>query len=168
MTTAAMANDLTRLADFFPEGDLKWKPIGLSSDRSKARVAPFLSNRAIMDRLDSVLGPENWRNEYQEGPAGGVLCGLSVRVLRDGAPAEWITKWDGAENTDIQPVKGGLSAAMRRAAVHWGIGRYIYDLPTIWASVDKDGRLTERPRLPAEFVPGPVHQLEGGRKKEAA
>ncbi|MFT4604044.1 MAG: hypothetical protein ACI9W4_000763 [Rhodothermales bacterium] len=163
-----MSNDLYRLADFFQEADLKWKPIGLSSDRTKARVAPFLSNRAIMDRLDQVCGPENWRNEYTSGPAGGVVCGLSVRVLRDDAPAEWITKWDGAENTDIQPVKGGLSAAMRRAAVQWGIGRYIYALPTIWAAVDKDGKLCERPRIPAEFIPRPVRKLDGNRTKEAA
>ena len=163
-----MIQELSRLSDFFPEGDLKWKPIGLSSDRSKARVTPFLSNRAIMDRLDRVCGPENWRNEYQAGPAGGVLCGLSIRVQRDGAPAEWITKWDGAENTEIQPVKGGLSAAMRRAAVQWGIGRYIYDLPTLWAPADKDGRLAERPRMPKEFLPGSVRKLDGGRSKEAA
>lgn len=160
-----MSHELSRLSDYFPPEDLKWKPLGLSSDRKKARVAPFLSSRAIMDRLDEVCGPENWKNEFREGPAGGVLCGISIRVHRDGAPAEWVTKWDAAENTDIQPVKGGMTASMRRAAVQWGIGRYIYQMPTIWAAVDRDGRLVERPSIPDDFKPSAVRRLES---KEAA
>lgn len=160
-----MNHDLTSLAACFPPEDLKWKPIGLSKDRTRARVAPFLSNRAIMDRLDEVCGPENWQNEFKPGPAGGVLCGISIRVTRDGAPPEWITKWDGAENTDIQPVKGGMTASMRRAAVQWGIGRYIYRMPTIWAAVDREGRIVERPEVPNEFEPAAIRKLGG---KEAA
>ncbi|MBO6575215.1 MAG: hypothetical protein JJ896_07365 [Rhodothermales bacterium] len=161
-----MSQDLKRLADPFDLHDLRWKPIGMSEDRKKARVAPFISNRAIMDRLDAACGPENWRNEYREGPAGGVLCGIGIRVARDGAPAEWVTKWDGAENTEIQPVKGGLSASMRRCAVQWGIGRYLYRMPVIWAPVDEKGRMTARPEVPKEFHPVTVRPIETG--KEAA
>lgn len=43
---------------------------------------------------------------------------------------------DGAENTDIEPVKGGLSDAYKRAAVKWGIGRYLYDMEAAWVDVD--------------------------------
>lgn len=50
---------------------------------------------------------------------GGVECGISIKI--DG---EWITKWDAAENTQVEAVKGGRSGAMKRAAVQWGIGRY--------------------------------------------
>ncbi|WP_243664619.1 Rad52/Rad22 family DNA repair protein [Rhodothermus marinus] len=89
------------------------------------------------------MRPENWRNEFRPGPGGGVLCGISIRI-----GDEWITKWDGAENTDIEPVKGGLSSAMRRAAVQWGIGRYLYRLPNQWVRIDERGRLLETPRLP--------------------
>src|SRR4051812_744156 len=78
------------------------------------RQLPYVTNRAIQDRLDSVVGPGNWKNEFREWGQGspGVLCGLSIRVGE-----EWITKWDGAEQTDIEAVKGGLSDAMKRAAV---------------------------------------------------
>jgi len=122
--------------------DIEWKPIAISKQADKALVAPYVTNRAIMDRLDEVRGPENWRNEFRIGPGGGVLCGISIR-LGD----EWITKWDGAENTDIEPVKGGLSSAMRRAAVQWGIGRYLYRLPNQWVRIDEQGRLLETPCL---------------------
>jgi hypothetical protein len=37
---------------------------------------------------------------------------------------------------------------MRRAAVQWGIGRYLYRVPPVYARIDEKGRLAERPRLP--------------------
>jgi hypothetical protein len=98
-------------------------------------VLAYITNRAIMERLDKVCGPENWRNEYTKGPDGGILCGLSIRV-----GDEWVTKWDGAENTEVESVKGGLSDAMKRAAVQWGIGRYLYKLPVGFANITESGR----------------------------
>jgi hypothetical protein len=93
---------------------------------------PYVTNRAIQDRLDSVVGPGNWKNEFREWGIGspGVLCGLSIRINDGTRDPEWITKWDGAEQTDIEAVKGGLSDAMKRAAVQWGIGRYLYQTET--------------------------------------
>lgn len=143
-----MSVDPKRLADFFPAEDVEWKPVTVSRKTNKALAAAYITNRAIMDRLDAVCGPENWRNEYAAGPDGGVLCGLSVRV-----GDEWVTKWDGAENSDIEPVKGGLSNAMRRAAVQWGIGRYLYDLPSQWVPVDERGRFIQPPRIEPKFLP---------------
>jgi hypothetical protein len=142
------STQLSALSRPFDPGDIAWKPVATSPDRTTARVVPYVTNRAIMDRLDLVCGPEGWRNEFRPGPNGGLLCGLSVRVVREDGPAEWITKWDGADNTDVQPVKGGLSASMRRAAVPWGIGRYLYRVPPVYARIDEKGRLAERPRLP--------------------
>jgi len=156
---------LAALARPFDPNDLVWKPVAASKDRSSARVVPYVTNRAIMDRLDQVCGPENWRNEYCPGPNGGLLCGLSLRIEREDGSAEWITKWDGAENTDIQPVKGGLSASMRRAAVQWGIGRYLYRMPPVFARLDERGRIAEQPRLPAE-AKGPAPN-ESGRPSPA-
>ena len=49
-------------------------------------------------------------------------------------------KTDGAENTDYEPVKGGLSDAMKRAASQWGIGRYLYKLGTPWVDVEFFGK----------------------------
>ena len=114
---------LERLSDFFELDDIEFKPITFSKDKKKGLVAAYVTNRAIMDRLDEAVGPGNWRNEFRPGPDGGVICGLSIRVTYPDGASEWCTKWDGSENTDIEPVKGGLSTSMRRAAVQWGIGR---------------------------------------------
>ncbi len=146
--------DLKRLQDYFPPEDIEWKVGVVTKDRKRAMAMAYLTNRAIMDRLDEVCGPENWRNEFRPGPAGGVLCGISIRIH-----GEWITKWDGSENTTFESVKGGLSTSMKRAAVQWGIGRYLYKLPAQWIPLDERGNFARQPQIPADFLP------EGYRRK---
>lgn len=160
------------LQDCFSADEIEWRvqQAGEKNGRIWAIAVPYVTNRAIQARLDDVAGPENWRNEFRPGPDGGVMCGLSVRV-----GDEWVTKWDGAENTDVEGVKGGLSGAMKRAAVQWGIGRYLYALDETFAQVHENGRfrgkLPERaggkpfrwdpPPLPADALPpSPVQQRE--------
>lgn len=135
--------DFGALREVFPPEELEWRvqQAGEKSGRVWAMVVPYVTNRAIQQRLDDVAGPPNWKNEFRAGPAGGVVCGLSVRV-----GDEWVTKWDGAENTEIEEVKGGLSGAMKRAAVHWGIGRYLYGLDETWAKVHDEGRFHGKTR----------------------
>ena len=158
--------NLARLRDPFAPEDIEWRvqQAGEKNGKPWARVLAYVTNRAIMERLDEVAGPENWQNVFREGPAGGVVCGLSVRVTRPDGTADWVTKWDGAENSDVEPVKGGLSNAMKRAAVQWGIGRYLYDLEEGWARVHDGGRFSAKgkdggwfkwdpPELPTWAVP---------------
>ena len=158
--------NLARLRDPFAPEDIEWRvqQAGEKNGKPWARVLAYVTNRAIMERFDEVVGPENWQNEYKAGPAGGVVCGLSVRVARADGSSEWVTKWDGAENSDVEPVKGGLSNAMKRAAVQWGIGRYLYDLEEGWARVHDGGRFSAKgkdggwfkwdpPELPTWAVP---------------
>lgn len=126
-----------KLHEPFSPHDIEWRVQSSGEKNGKvwARVLAYVTNRAIQERLDNVCGPENWRNEFKESPVGGVLCGLSIRV-----GDEWVTKWDGAENTQIEAVKGGLSGAMKRAGVQWGIGRYLYNLPEGWAEITESGK----------------------------
>ncbi|GAB5521617.1 MAG: hypothetical protein RhofKO_38680 [Rhodothermales bacterium] len=145
--------DFEALQAFFPPNDIEWKPIATSKRTGKGLAAAYLDTRAIMARLDAVCGPQNWRNEFAPGPNGGLLCGLSIRTVREDGSAEWVTKWDGAENTDVESVKGGLSSAMKRAASQWGIGRYLYQLPNQWVPMNEHGRFAETPRIPREFMP---------------
>lgn len=101
--------------------------VGIGGGSGQVIAAPYITNRGIMNRLDSVVGIARWKNEFKQSPNGGVLCGISVFI-----GGEWLTKWDGADNTRIESVKGGLSGAMKRAAVQWGIGRFLYDAPQMW------------------------------------
>lgn len=40
----------------------------------------------------------------------------------------WISKEDGSEESDYNSVKGGFSNSLKRAAVLWGVGRYLYNI----------------------------------------
>lgn len=127
------------LSQPFPETDIEWRigQCGKHGNGIWAMVLAYVTNRAIMQRLDDVVGPGNWKNEFKPGPDKGVVCGISIRIN-----GEWVTKWDGAENTQVESVKGGLSDSMKRAAVQWGIGRYLYKLeesflPSKCISTDK-------------------------------
>jgi hypothetical protein len=129
--------DLSKLKDCFEPNDIEWRlqQCGKGSNGKIWGMAlAYVTNRAIMNRLDEVCGPENWKNEFKAAPDGGILCGISIKV-----GDEWVTKWDGAENTDIEAVKGGLSGAMKRAAVQWGIGRYLYKLEESWINANENG-----------------------------
>lgn len=134
---------LARLRAPFPAEDVEWRlqQAGEKNGKIWGKALAYITNRAIMDRLDAVVGADRWQNVFTEGPGGGILCGISIR-LGD----EWVTKWDGAENTDVEPVKGGLSNAMKRAAVQWGIGRYLYKLEEGWAVVSDSGKLAGKTR----------------------
>lgn len=150
----------------FALDDIKWRvqQAGESNGRPWARVLAYVDARAIMDRLDTVVGPGNWSDTYKAGPAGGVVCVLSLRLP---GTTEWVTREDVAENSDTEPVKGGVSNALRRCAVKWGIGRYLYRIGETWAKVHDGGRFTTKgkggngsfkwdpPQLPEHMIPRP-------------
>ena len=127
-----------KLKNPFDPEELEWRLQQCDTD-SSGRVWGFclayVTNRAIQNRLDEVVGAENWKNEFLKAPDGGVLCGISIRYN-----GEWITKYDGAENTNIEAVKGGLSDSMKRSAVQWGIGRYLYSLESNKIEVTDKGK----------------------------
>jgi hypothetical protein len=145
--------DFSRLALPFEEDEIEWRlqQAGEKQGRFWALCVPYVTNRAIQQRLDEVCGVENWKNEFLPGPDGGVMCGIGIRVkvhtrnLTTGEEiesSEWLVKYDGAENPTMEggAIKGGLSNAMKRAAVQFGVGRYLYALEETWAEVNERGR----------------------------
>lgn len=126
---------------FAPE-DLEWRLQKTFESRGETVgiAVPYVTNRAIMNRLDSVAGPDGWYNEYKPwhttGKKEAQICGISVYFEGRG----FITKWDGAEDSDIEPIKGGLSDSMKRAAVQWGIGRVLYNMDTVLVDVEQRGK----------------------------
>ena len=122
-------NLFLRLAEPFPADDLCCRPGATHGNRALALF--YIDARSVMDRLDSVLGPWNWQDSYEVVEGGEVLCKLSVR-MPDGA---WITKMDVGSPSGSDPadrLKGGFSDALKRAAVKFGVGRYLYNIPGIW------------------------------------
>ncbi len=116
----------------FESFELRTRPQG-------GRQLTYVTARAVMNRLDSVVGPENWYPEYTETKAG-MKCRLWIRLPN----GEWKYKEDGggfagmAESDNNE--KSAFSDSFKRAGAAWGIARYLY----------QDGQ--------PDFVPEPVHQ----------
>ncbi len=128
------------LAQPFAPEDLEWRLQRADKDGKWGIAVPFVTNRAIQNRLDDVVGPENWYNDFKpwhgDGKKAAQICGISIYFAEHQC---FITKWDGAENSDIEPVKGGLSDSMKRAAVQWGIGRVLYNMNAVFVDVEQKG-----------------------------
>lgn len=155
---------LQRLADFFPESEIKWKPQMVKGNRALALA--YINSRAIMDRLDSVLGPDGWEDRYTVLPSGDVVCSLRVRIGE-----RWLKKHDvggPSEQPDAgDRMKAAFSDAFKRAAVKYGIGRYLARMPQQWHDYDPAKRtFASPPRVPAAFLPKPDN-LSAERKPAA-
>lgn len=151
-----MNKKIEQLAKPFPYEDIEWRVGSTTKDKTRAIALAYITSRAAMNRLDEVMGPENWQVAFRPIPGvGGDTKGYLARLkLRIGD--EWICKEDGANESDIESIKGGLSDAFKRVAVQWGIGRYLYDLPTVWIPIESFGnsyKLSITPDLPAWALP---------------
>lgn len=126
--------NLARLSEPFPQSAVHWRVQGKPFERSgtySAMALAYLDARDVMDRLDEACGPENWQSLFEETPRGRVICKLGIRVGDD-----WVFKSDGAGDTDVEGEKGGISDALKRAAVSWGVGRYLYRLDSPWVACE--------------------------------
>ena len=156
MSKDALTSKQELAKPFAPE-DLEWRLQQTIADKQCGLAVPYVTNRAIQDRLDDVVGPENWHNEFKpwhgNGKKESQICGISIFFEGRG----FVTKWDGAEDTDIEAIKGGLSDSMKRAAVQWGIGRVLYKMEPVWVSVNQRGKSwiiqdSERSRLDRVYM----------------
>jgi hypothetical protein len=147
------ATELAALAAPFAADQVDWKAQAVSGNRALA--VPYIDARTVMDRLDRVLGPGNWWDAYTVQPCGSVVCRLTIVIegacvtKEDvGSPSEQSDKGD--------QLKAAFSDALKRAAVKWGIGRYLYSLPKQWVDYDpQKKRLLSTPTLPTWAVPKP-------------
>ena len=122
----------------FPNGDIEWRVSATNKEKTKGLAVPYVTNRAIQNRLDDTVGIDGWHNEFKPWKDGKAqLCGISIYFHER---KQWLTKWDGADDSDIESVKGGLSDSMKRAAVEWGIGRYLYGMTQVWVSIEQRGQ----------------------------
>lgn len=138
---------------FYPS-EIEWRLGSTNSAKTSGIALPYITNRAIQNRLDEIFGITGWKNEFIVNDKSKI-CGISLKF-----GDTWITKYDGADDTNIEATKGGISNAMKRAAVQWGIGRYLYKLPTFWVAIEQVGKSYKikgkPPELPNWALPKPV------------
>lgn len=110
---------------FFAALAARFRPDEVRSRTQSGRPVPYVTARVVMNRLDEVAGPAGWWDEYTPID-NAVVCKLTIRTP-DGST---ITKCDAggcsqtSDSSDVE--KSGFSDAFKRAAVKFGVGRYLY------------------------------------------
>lgn len=122
---------LQELAKPFPASKISIKVQTKPNDNGNALCVAYIDARDVMERLDTVVGGE-WSDDYRSAPSGGLECALTVCG---------VTRRDvGDDQNDNEQQKAGYSDAFKRAAVKFGIGRFLYDLPKMFGKVKQVGK----------------------------
>jgi hypothetical protein len=153
------------LAAPFDPREVEWKPQAVNGNRALAIA--YIDARAVMARLDRVVGLAGWQDDYEVLTDGNVICRLRLRL-----GGEWITKADVGGESDQKDEgdrrKASFSDALKRAAVKWGVGRYLYSLAGVWCDYDpQKKRFVSTPTLPASALPSrgaPAKSAGNGHK----
>lgn len=132
--------DFKALAAPFSPAVVSWRVGSMNKEKTRGMALAYIDARDVMERLDTVCGVAGWQCRYSHAN-GKTVCDIGIRC-----GDEWIWKADGAGDSDIEAEKGALSDAFKRAAVRWGIGRYLYDLPSPWVELDEWKRIKESER----------------------
>jgi hypothetical protein len=129
-----MSDIFSKLAAPFPPEKISWRVGSTTQDKKRGMALAFIDARDCMERLDEACGMGGWQCRY---PHAGEKTVCEIGILVNG---EWIWKADGAGNSDVEAAKGALSDAFKRAAVRWGIGRYLYDIASPWVALEPAGK----------------------------
>lgn len=110
--------------------DIDWR-IGNTFDARGVKhgmLLGYIDSRTAMEKLD-LLDP-NWSSRMEPVTLAGetgIRCTLTVNG---------VSREDVGVASNTEPLKGAFSDALKRAAVHFGIGRELYDLPKIAVQVE--------------------------------
>ena len=129
----------------FPAEYVEWR-VGATNQKWRKDGEPlkgtplcYIDARCVMDRLDTICGVDGWQCNYSAGINSSIVCNLGIRMPN----GEWLWKADGAGATDMEGEKGMLSDALKRAAVRWGIGRYLYEIKAPRIVLEERGGIPE-------------------------
>lgn len=102
--------------------DYKWRVQSFSKRKPQATCVAYIDARDVMDRLDAVCiyGWERIHAEFK----GHLYSGVTI-IMPNG---EKHTRWDCGIESNTDAEKGEASDSFKRAAVNWGVGRFLYDL----------------------------------------
>lgn len=158
--------DFNALSEKLTPEEVEWR-IQFGGAGDNTLVVPYITNRAIINRLNKVVGFDKWETELtpytltetqetrnkatgevvqKTTTHAGFICKITI-YTENGK----VTRQDTASITDIEALKGGASDSMKRAAVQLGMGIELYSYPKIYItgkghkhiSDDKKARLSK-------------------------
>lgn len=140
--------DLAKLKAPFPPELVSWRVGATNAKKNGGKATSgialaYVDARDVMERLDQVVGIDKYQVLHPHAN-GKTSCRIGIKIND-----EWVWKENGAGDSAMDAEKGAFSDSFKRAAVLWGIGRYLYDVPNIWVDLDDWGKIknTKDPRL---------------------
>jgi hypothetical protein len=127
-----MMNSLLQdLQEPFPPEAITWKPGNTTKDGAKCMAMAYADFRAYMNRLDAVCGLD-WSVRYVAWGDDRIMCELTVSGVTRTSTGEF-----GAQD-EKNNIEGTVAEAQafKRACAMFGLGRYLYDLPSVWVEFD--------------------------------
>lgn len=123
----------------FPASRVMWKAQSWTPDRQQALMVAYIDARTVMERLDEVC-PGQWSFQVKLYPGSPVVARGKLTIAG-------VTRSDVGESGEGEAAgaKAATSDAFKRCAVHFGVGRYLYDLPRVWTDWDENRRQPVQP-----------------------
>lgn len=123
----------------FTADEIKIRILAWSKDRSRGRIVAYIEGNTIRDRLDTMVGYDNWTAKYTavEAPTATMVCELTIAG---------ITKQNVGTGDDH---KAAATDALKRAAMEHGIGRYLAYMPQVWVDLNDKGYMQDGSRTRA-------------------
>ena len=100
----------------------QWRVQSFSKKKAIATVMAYIDQRDVMDVLDAHC-EYGWQKKYEE-ISGNLFCYIGIN-MPDGT-IHW--RSDCGVESQADKEKGQASDAAKRAAVNWGIGRFLYEM----------------------------------------
>jgi hypothetical protein len=117
------------------EIDFRVGTIGESANGAYCTLLAYKDARVDMAMLDEVFGRDLWQNEYKRDSKGVLQCGIGIY---NQTINQWVWKWSNGTESNTEKEKGEYSDALKRAGFVVGIGRELYDVPTLFVNLTKD------------------------------
>ncbi|MEN9933677.1 MAG: hypothetical protein RLZZ387_256 [Chloroflexota bacterium] len=132
-THTLTAEIVTRLAERFPLESIEVKPGAVRQDGAAALALAYADWRVYADRLDAVVGPANWSIQLAPWGPTRVIARLTILGVTKDASGE-------GDPSDDNCGTIAEAQAKKRACAEFGLGRYLYNLPQLWAEGQGDRR----------------------------
>jgi hypothetical protein len=107
------------LAAPFPGACIGYLPNRLGANSQWAAVFPYVDVTAIQDRLDLVVGPDRWTHDVSAIDGVTLGCRLRLYDVAHSEVGQGSDRWSQSAN------------AFKRCARHFGVGRYLTQLPPL-------------------------------------
>jgi hypothetical protein len=130
----------------------QWRVQSRNKDKTKAMCSAYIDARDVMRVLDEVC-EHGWEVQYKE-IGGFIFAGIGINVMQNDGTDSYLTtiyRWDCGQRVEDNPQdqmydqagKSAASDAFKRAAVMWGIGRFLYDLSMVTLPCDQYGNVVD-------------------------